>query len=117
MASNPVSFNFVQGDTFFMNVDWQDEEGNPLNLTGATISSSVRKEYHTEVLASFTVTPIDLENGQFRITLADDITATLPARPKSAVTSFVFDINAKFSNGETITPIHGYLKMQRQVTI
>ena len=117
MAANPVSLSFVQGDTFFMDVDWQDENGVAMNLTGSTITAVVRKEYHTEVLASFVVEETDLTQGQFKLTLPDDVTTTLPARSKSAVTSFVFDINVEFQDGTTVTPIYGYLKMQRQVTI
>lgn len=117
MSANPISLNFVQGDTFFINFDWKDESDVPMNITGSTITASVRKEYHTAVLASFIVEEIDYSIGQFKLTLTDTVTATLPARSKSAVTSFVFDVNVEFSNGDTVTPIYGYLKMQRQVTI
>jgi len=117
MAANPISLSFVQGDTFFLNVDWKDDLDVPMDITNATIRADIRKEYATGVVASFTVEEVDLSIGQFKLILSDTVSAALPARRGSAVTSFVFDVNVEFSNAESLTPIYGYLKMQRQVTI
>lgn len=118
--TNPVSLDFVQGDTVTIGFEWLDPDGSPANapldLTGCTITSQIRKEYHTPVLASFTVVPTDLVNGKFDLILSEVASAALPARANSRITSFVFDVNVQFTTGTTQTPVYGYLKMQREVT-
>ena len=117
MSSNPISLSFVQGDTVNINITWTDVDSVPTDLTGATITSVMKKEYTSGVAATFTLVPTDLANGLFTLSLTNAQTAALPVRSKSAITSFVWDCNVVYNNGETATPIFGYLKMQRQVTI
>ena len=117
MSSNPISLNFVQGDTLTLDVTWQDEEtGNPMDLSDATVTSDVRKEFNTDVLASMAVEMTDAVNGEFRLTLAAADSKVFPIQRKSKITSLVFDINVLFSSGENLTPVYGYLKMHREVT-
>lgn len=119
-TTNPVSLEFVQGDTVTIGLQWNDPNGSPVNapidLTGCVITSQIRKEYNTEVLASFTVVETDLVNGKFDLILSEVASAALPARANSRITSFVFDVNVQFPGGTTQTPVYGYLKMQREVT-
>lgn len=118
MATNPVSLEFVQGDTVYIDVLWEST-GSPstVNLQNSTITASIRKEYNTEVLASFSVEETDLSNGQFKLILSATDSAALPVRANSRITSFVFDVNVVLQDGSVQTPIYGYLKMQRQVTL
>lgn len=115
---NPISLEFVQGDTLDLYVQWNEEDtGDPVDITDATITADVRKEYTTDVECSFSVSKTDAVNGQFSLSLSPAQTAALPPRRKSSVTSFVFDINVAFDSGVNLTPVYGYLKMTREVTI
>lgn len=111
MATNPICLDFVQGDTIYYTFVWQDDDGNAMNLSNATISSDIRKEYNTDVLASFSVVNTDLASGEFALQMDASTTATLPKRRNSRITSFVWDVNVVHGNGHTQTPITGYLKM------
>lgn len=116
MATNPISLDFVQGDTVNISIIWTDDLDVPQDLTGATITSSIRKEYKTNVLKNFNIIDDDLSIGQFTLNMAAADTAELPIWRNKQVTSFVWDVNVMFSGGNTMTPIYGYLKMQSEVT-
>lgn len=115
---NPISLEFVQGDDLILNIELdQTTGGAPVDLTGAVIKSSIRKEYGQPVLASFTTTNTDLINGKFKLALDNVTTAGLPTRSGSRITSFVWDVDITYSGGIKDTPLYGYLKMIRQVTV
>ena len=117
-TTNPTSLEFVQGDTVNLTINWTDTAGSPVDLTGSTIVSSIKKEYNTAVLLSFTfdASASDLPAGLIVLTLTSTETAGLPPRTDARITSYVFDVNVTYANGDVATPVYGYLKMQRQVT-
>lgn len=115
--SNPISLNFNQGETKSFPVTIKDKDtGTPIDLTGATITSDIRKEYNTAVVASFTITETDLANGSFSLDISSTVSEALPMNSKGRITSFVFDVDIKYVNLDIATPISGYLKVTRQVT-
>lgn len=115
--SDPISLTFNQGETVsFPVVMTGPDEVTPTDLTGATITSDVRKEYNTDVVASFTIVETDLVNGSFSINLSSAITEALPMNTKGRITSFVFDVDIKYADLTVDTPISGYLKVTRRVT-
>lgn len=121
MASNDqVSLDFVQGDTIYQEFEWLDDDDNPMDITGAVITSVLRKEYHKPILKSFTIIPINLSVGKFAIQMSAADTAELPVfkskGKRQRITSFVWDLNVVQSNGHTQTPVKGYMKMHQEVT-
>lgn len=115
MASNPTSLSFVQGSTARYSISIrQDTNLLPVDLTGCTFSGDIRQEYGAPVLTSWNVTPTDLENGRFEIYLTNLQTAALPV--SGFRTSFVFDVDIHFPNGDVKTYLYGYLKVTREVT-
>ena len=117
--SNPISLNFNQGETvLYPVVITEKDTGTPIDLTGAVITGDIRKEYNTEVLASFVITNINyqLVDGGFELTLSSAISEALPMNNKGRITSFVFDVDVKYPSGRIDTPISGYLKVTRRVT-
>lgn len=115
--SNPISLNFSQGETVSFPVVMTDPDGiTPTDLTGSIITGDIRKEYVTDVVASFTVVATDLVNGSFSINLPSSVTEALPMNTKGRITSFVFDVDIKYTDNSIDTPISGYLKVTRQVT-
>lgn len=117
MAGNPISLSFVQGSTprYTIVVKQNDANSTPVNLTGCTISGDIRLEYGAPVLTSWNVSPTNLAQGRFEIHLTKTQTAALPV--SGFRTSFVFDIDVTFPNGDVKTYLYGYLKVTREVTV
>lgn len=116
--SQKYSVDFVQGEDVTIDFTWTIEStGSPMDLTGATFYSDIRKEYSRDVLASFTFEEVDLSTGLFRAKLSREVTAALPRNPKGAINSFVWDVDVVYSNGDRHTILSGYLKMQSEVTV
>lgn len=115
-VNNPISLTFNQGEDVNITIAVADTSDVPSNLNGTVVTSDIRKEYHTAVLASFTVDSSDLVNGNITLSLSAADTTTLPTRRNSRVTSFVFDVKFTYADTSVDIPIHGYLKMTRTVT-
>lgn len=115
-TSNPIKLYFVQGETVSFPITIQ-ADGSPsvVDLTGVTITSSIRKEYHLPVVGSFTIQETDLANGQFTLYL-DSSASCLPVNYDSNKTSFVFDVTIAYPGGSIKKPLYGYLIVQRRVT-
>lgn len=116
MAGNPISLSFVQGSTpRYTIIVKQTDSLLPVNLTGCTVSGDIRLEYGAPVQTSWNITPTDLANGRFEINLTSAQTAALPV--SGFRTSFVFDVDVEFPNGDVKTYLYGYLKVTREVTV
>lgn len=114
--SDTPSLQFVQGETVSFPVTVTDSLGVPIDLSGATIKSDIRKEYNTDVVASFTIEETDLLNGQFALTMTSVTSEALPMNTTGRITSFVFDVDVYYPGGNIETIISGYLKVVRGVT-
>jgi len=66
-----------QGATFDKLLTRQDAQGDPVNLTGVTITSDFRSGDGT-FSGSFTCSIIDAENGIYRVVGTSAVTATWP---------------------------------------
>lgn len=115
--SSPISLTFNQGETVQFPVTIKDSTGTPIDLTGYTFASDIRKEYTTPVISSFTINTTDLLNGEFVLELSATVTEGLPVNTSGRVTSFVFDLDMNDGTGVISTPISGYLKVVHRVTV
>jgi len=119
--ADTISLGFIHGDDVTYPVTITGPASGfvhtPIDLTGATIKSDIRKEYGTSVLASFTINLTDLSNGKFELYLDAATSATLPQNSKGRVNSFVFDVEVTFASGNKDTIISGYLKVTNEVTV
>ena len=68
-------FEIKRGDQLSMDITRVDQNGDPINLTGVTITSQVKGP---GFVASLTVTAVNLAIGQFQLTAASGATATWP---------------------------------------
>ena len=112
-----ISLSFVHGDDVTYPITIKDSNGVPIDLTGATVKSDIRKEYGSTVIASFTPNYTDLANGTFEITLDAATSASLPQNTKGRINSFVFDVELTDISGNKDTIISGYLKVTNEVTV
>lgn len=115
--ADTISLSFVHGDDVTYPIEITDPDGLPIDLTGATARSDIRKEYTTGVVGSFGVSFTDAINGKFEITLDQATSSALPQNRSGRITSFVFDVEVIFGSGDKDTIITGYLKVANQVTV
>jgi hypothetical protein len=88
-----------RGDDFLKSLQFTDDEDEPINITGWTFLSQIRKTANDdELLAALTVTVTDAATGKLDLTLAASIT-------KSLVTG-VWDLEA-VADGDTRTYLAG----------
>jgi hypothetical protein len=59
-------------------LQFEDDEGTPINLTGWTVDSEIWNTDRTVKYLDFTVTYTSRPNGQVKLSLTDVQTATLP---------------------------------------
>lgn len=77
------------------------KDGAPLDLTGYTFASKLRKHYTASTAYNFTVTPLaPLSNGIIKVSMASSITSTIPNG------RYVYDVLTTIS-GTTTKVIEG----------
>ena len=103
-----------QGDTWALEILLQDEQDQPVDLTGATAKMQLRPFPSSAVLVA------ELSTGNQRITvdpagkigslLAAEVTAALPAKPG------VYDLEVTFASGVVTKIIGGSYLVLAEVT-
>lgn len=76
----PGSYDITiqQGATFNQSFQFKDANGDPLNMTGYTITAEVWEEGKRSKFADFTVSWITQNQGEFQISLTAAQTHTIP---------------------------------------
>ena len=105
-----------QNTTFSFIVEYKDNAGAPINLTGSTAKMQVRDTKGGSKLAFTLTSPlggitIDAPNGKITCKMTPTQTNKL-FYPKSAYDLMVID-----SNGNKVKLIEGFLTLSRSVTI
>lgn len=112
--TNRSSLTITRGDdrTWPITIE---SNGVPLNLTGATVVSTIRKEYTSAVLGNPTITIVDAANGQLSMTVSHSLSKllTIPSGKRQA--SYVFDVVLTLDSKET-TYINGYIVSEERVS-
>jgi hypothetical protein len=67
-----------QGATFETTVNVEDAYNNPINLTGFTASSMMRKSYYSTTAYNLISTVTGTSNGEITLTMSAANTAVLP---------------------------------------
>lgn len=98
-----------QGATFSTDLSLKDENGDPLNLSGYTANSQIRKWYtSTSPAASFEAS-INTDSGSIILSLTSDQTSNLVAG------RYVYDV--EITDGSSISRIvEGIVTVTPQVT-
>lgn len=81
-----------------------------LDLTGYTFSAQIRERTQSDTAYSFTVAVVDALQGLIRMSMADDITSTIPAG------YYVYDLVATNASGEKIRLLEGEIQVVAGVT-
>lgn len=106
----PVNLALYAGDDITLRVTVTDADGDPVDLTGATVESHVRATAAGPLAAAFESQIDDPASGVAFIHLTPDATAQLPARA-------VWDVQASFNDGANVTTLAaGTVTVAAQVT-
>jgi len=109
-----LNLTFPQGATWSLALTWNDDGGDPINLTGYTARMQVRPSYD----ASTTV--LSLTNGS-GLTLggaAGTVTLRVEAATTTTVSAatYVYDLELQSGGGEVTRLVEGTLEVTPEVT-
>ena len=110
------NFEVDQNATFTFVIEYKDDEGDPIDLTGSTAKMQVRDTKGGSKLAFTLTSPsggitIDGPNGKITCKITPTQTNKL-FYPKSS-----YDLMLTDSNGNKIKMVEGFMTLSRSVTI
>ncbi len=110
--SNYYELTIDQGSTFAITVELKDYFTNdPLNLTGYTARSQIRKDYNSSTSNNFTVSIQDAANGNISMSMTASNTSNLKAG------RYVYDLEIEETVSSEITRVlQGVAIVTPQVT-
>tara|TARA_E500000178_G_scaffold78831_1_gene76990 strand:+ start:603 stop:935 length:333 start_codon:yes stop_codon:yes gene_type:complete len=99
-----------QGTDFSVTVDVTDANGSPLNLSGYTAASQIRKSYASSSASATFTTSISASSGQVTMSLTDTQTSGLAAG------RYLYDLNITSSASVTSRVVEGQVIVTPGVT-
>lgn len=99
MAVPAVNLTIDKGVTFSTSIKLK-KDGAPINLTGYTLTSKMRKHYDASSYYTFTVTSASPSTGVVNVGMASSITSTIPTG------RYVYDLLITYS-GTTTKALEG----------
>ena len=105
-----TNFYIDTGSTFGAVISVKGSDGLPLNLTGFSVTSYIRKSYASATHIDFNATIYSTTAGQVRISLTDENTTDVkPGR-------YMYDIEIENSTGERLRVSEGIIIFTPQIT-
>lgn len=108
------TIKIIRGDDVVLPVTFTDEDGDAIDITGATVFFTVKPDYSADdtdaLIAKEITSHTGPSLGQTTITLDDTDTAL-----DGGV--YIWDLQIKYSNGKFSSTIAGKLELIRDVTI
>jgi hypothetical protein len=109
-----------QGCTFGPHeVRLTNPDDTPVNLTGATVRGTIRKDYESpNISASLVVEWVDQAEGVFKFSLADTVTAELAAGKTVQLphSLYVWDFEIEYLDGAIRPLFWGEVRVHPEVT-
>jgi len=106
---NDQKFNIRQGETWSLGITVTQEDGKtPRDITGAKITGAVRERPGQAKVATIECSIIDASAGKIVVSMADEVTATIPAATTyDKVKTYYFDIKMERADGVGIYLLSG----------
>ena len=98
------------GSTFSNIITVSASNGAPLNLTGYTVASQMRKSYQSSVAYAFTASIYIATAGKVRLQLTDEQSALIPAG------RWLYDVEITSPTGVTTRVVEGIVTVNPQIT-
>ena len=77
MAASPLNLTVEQGTDFEITITVRNKNNAPLNLTGYSATSEMKKHHVATTAYPFTVTFVDRSNGRIALSMTNTVTDTL----------------------------------------
>lgn len=98
-----------QGSDFTAEIDLMQDNGDPLNLAGATVASQMRRSYYSTTSYSFNSSVLDSANGTIKLQMTANISSNIrPGR-------YVYDVEVQQDQGRTRV-LEGIVTVYPEVT-
>lgn len=102
-----VDMEFWRGDTQVFNIVLQNEDGTPIDLTGATAMAVIRQDFTNPTTYEFDCSIHD--GNQVTITLSAETSATIPGG------NYIWNFQITFSDGSVRTFLAGDVTVDEDV--
>lgn len=99
-----------QGSFFRTNVTVSSTSGTPLDLTGYTVASQMRKSYQSSTAYNFTSSITNAIQGRVRIELSSETSRTIPAG------RYLYDLEVTSPTGEKTRVVEGLVIVNPEIT-
>jgi|APGre2960657373_1045057.scaffolds.fasta_scaffold141879_1 hypothetical protein len=99
-----------QGTTFSFSITVTDIQGNPINLTGYTLTSQLRKSYNSNTYTAFVVTAPTPLTGEMTLSLTATTTSSLKYG------RYVYDVEIRSASNEVTRVLEGIITVNPEVT-
>lgn len=98
------------GSTFSAIITVRNSDGTPMNLTGYTAASQIRKSYGSTTAYNFNASVYDVNLGKIRIQLSDEESGLIkPGR-------YLYDVKITSSIGEKLRVVEGIVLITPEIT-
>jgi len=109
MSAGKYNITLDQGSTFVLQVTLEQPAGTPINLSGYTVRSQIRKSYSDTLIGAFTCALVTPASGIFQMALTATQTKLLTEA------EYVYDV--EISIGSTVTRVlEGIIYVSPEVT-
>ena len=98
------------GSTYSNIITVAASNGQPLNLTGYTVASQMRKSYQSSVAYNFTASILDAPAGKIRLELTNTQSEAIPAG------RWLYDVEITSSTGSKTRVVEGIVTVNPQIT-
>lgn len=106
-----VSNIYIDAGSDYTNIITIDSAGGPpMNLTGYTVRSQIRKSYSSSTFYNFTASVLDAAAGQIRLTMTAAQTELIPPG------RWLYDVEITSSTGARNRVVEGLVIVTPQIT-
>ena len=106
-----ISNLFVDAGSDYSNIiTVSSTNGQPLNLTGYSVASQMRKSYSSSTSYNFTASVYDASNGKVRLQLSATASSAIPAG------RWLYDVEITSPSGGKTRVVEGIVTLTPQIT-
>jgi hypothetical protein len=106
-----ISNLFVDAGSDYSNIiTVSSTNGQPLNLSGYTVASQMRKSYSSSTVYAFTASVYDAANGKVRLQLSASSSSVIPAG------RWLYDVEITSAAGAKTRVVEGIVTITPQIT-
>ena len=99
-----------QGSTYSNIITVTASNGQPLDLSGYSVDSQMRKSYQSSTYHSFAATGYNADSGKIRLQLTDEDSGAIPAG------RYLYDVEIESASGTRTRVLEGIVTVNPQIT-